>query len=62
MVFPTLVTLRSLEPFGTPTEALETLGKRKVPRHLPRVEETGDGVRMIVEAGSQPYSVSREDR
>jgi len=62
MVFPTLVTLRSLEPFGTPAEALETLGKRKVPRRLPRVEETGDGVRMIVDAWSQPYPVSQEDR
>ncbi len=46
MVFPTLHTLESLLPFDSPEKALEALGKRNIPRLLPTVEETGDGIRM----------------
>ena len=49
MVFPTIKTLEALEPFPTPREALDALGKMKIPRLLPRVEETRDGIRMVLE-------------
>jgi hypothetical protein len=44
MVFPTLVTLEALMPFETPADALRELGGRKIPRLLPLVEESGNGV------------------
>jgi 8-oxo-dGTP pyrophosphatase MutT (NUDIX family) len=44
MVFPTLVTLETLKTFETPADALRALGGRKVPRLLPRVEESDGGV------------------
>jgi recombination protein RecT len=49
MVFPTLHTLQELTAFSDPGEALESLGQRRIPRLLPQVEETGDGVRMTLE-------------
>ena len=49
MVFPTIRTLQALEPFESPREALEALGRREFPRLLPRVEETEEGVRFILE-------------
>lgn len=48
MVFPTLHTLEALLPYTRPEEALEELGKRNIPRLLPTVEETGDGIRMVL--------------
>lgn len=48
MVFPTILTLEALATFHSPGEALEALGQREIPRLLPRVESTGDGVRMTV--------------
>ena len=49
MVLPTIETLRALSPYSDPTEALRHLGGKEIPRLLPRVEEAGDGVRMILE-------------
>ena len=49
MVPPTLRTLQALGAFGTPSEALRALGGRKIPRLLPRVEETENGVRFTPE-------------
>jgi 8-oxo-dGTP pyrophosphatase MutT (NUDIX family) len=48
MIFPTLHTLQALTAFSTPREALDTLGKRNIPRLLPQVEETKDGIRMTL--------------
>jgi len=49
MVPPTIETLRALSPYLDPEKALRHLGGMKIPRLLPRVEEAGDGVRMILE-------------
>ena len=48
MVFPTLETLEALSAFSDPAEALTALSQREIPRLLPEVEETGDGIRMVV--------------
>jgi len=49
MVFPTLVTLQSLQPFQSPRRALESLSEKPIPCLLPRVEAREDGVRMVPE-------------
>lgn len=48
MVFPTLATLEALSPFSDPEEALTALSRREIPRLLPKVEETGEGIRMVL--------------
>lgn len=48
MVFPTILTLESLTAFEAPSEAIQALAGREIPRLLPRVEEQEDGVRMTL--------------
>ena len=48
MVFPTIFTLQAMAPFSDPAEALRVLGTQEIPRRLPRVEETRDGIRMTL--------------
>ena len=62
LVFPTLFTLRALQPFKTPGEALEALGGEEIPRLLPRVEETEDGVRMVLEGLPPTHSFTVDGR
>lgn len=46
LVFPTLVTLRELAGFGYPGEALAAYRERPIPRCLPTLTETPEGVRI----------------
>jgi 8-oxo-dGTP pyrophosphatase MutT (NUDIX family) len=48
MAFPTLVTLKELQTFDTPSAALQTLGTRPIPRLLPRLVKAPDGVRFLL--------------
>jgi len=51
MVFPTVATLETLRPFSHPAEALEALDRTEVPRLVPTVEETKEGIRMRLDHG-----------
>jgi len=50
MVFPTLLTLQALTGFDSPSQALLEMGRRRIPRLLPRVEGSREGVRMILDS------------
>ena len=49
LVFPTLRTLEELTSFATVEEALQAWGTRPVPRHLPRLVETDEGIGIELE-------------
>jgi len=49
MAFPTLMTLRALTLFDSPSQALRALGRKEIPRLLPRVEASPGGVRVTLD-------------
>jgi 8-oxo-dGTP pyrophosphatase MutT (NUDIX family) len=48
LVFPTLYTLKELEPFESPEQALAYFRGQRVPRRLPRPQRAQGGVRFLL--------------
>ncbi len=48
MVYPTLATLIELQPFDTPSAAIQTLKDRPIPRLVPRLVREPEGIRFVL--------------